>query len=270
MKTIVPGPVDFALADAQRENYKVTISTHPDLFSNSFSLWQDLNDSTAFYTSEVNSTIGSNETFDVCFQSQAYAGCQYTQCIKFYPASQKACTVHFEARLENDRLLVLTARPDGVGPFQYLWPDESTDASMIIQVQDDTTDIIAAVVVRDANGNEAALTQTIRIRNGMVDVCYFPINVASQLSVNAAASLAAGDLEIIYRDEQGVVWRSTGGLQPFDVMAVIENVASYGLSPASELAYKVTLSMRVLLTNEETGETKYFDGSHFVIPLSHP
>ena len=59
----------------------------------------------------------------------------------------------------------------------------------------------------DANGNVAELAQTIRVQDSIVDVCYYPINIASTPFTDLSADLAAGDVEIIYIDGDGVEWK---------------------------------------------------------------
>jgi hypothetical protein len=81
--------------------------------------------------------------------------------------------------------------------------------------------------------------------------------------------LAAGDMEIIHIDDAGAQWRSTVAIQPAESFAQINEMEYFGISPAGFPAYKVSLSLKVLLTNVDTGESRWFETSDLTLPLGH-
>jgi hypothetical protein len=271
LNTVKPGPIDFVLSDVERESYVVTVGTHPDLFMNGVSFWEDLNNPDTTYASTLVSTVSYQEGFNACFQSAVYAGCQYQQCIHFDPSTGVPCTVHIEAQvvLDSGRYVILTAKPDGVGPFQIQWADGPTSSSVVIPIQNLTTDIAVDVTVTDINGNSTELLQNVRLQDGIVDVCYYPISVSSTTLTDYSTALAAGDLEVIHIDEAGAQWRSTGAIQPAESFAQVNSVDYFSLSPGGFPAYKVSLSLKVLLTNVDTGESRWFETSDLTLPLGH-
>ena len=268
--TIQEGPVDFVLADTQRDSFQVSISTHPDLFTNGDSHWGDPSGAEIINSNAYNKTVGSEDFFDACFQSIVYAGCQYNQCVSFKPSTLIPCIAHIEAELEDGRYLVLTAVTEGTPPFQVQWEDGPTSPSIVVALGNSTQDVYAQVTVTDANGNLSELAQTIRVQDSIVDVCYYPLNITSTPFTDMSAALAAGDVEIIHRDADGVEWKSTLGAQTSDSFMQIHEVASYGVAPSGLPAYKVNLSVKVLLTNASTGESRWFESQDVVLPLSHP
>jgi len=268
--TINAGPIGLAPSDSERDSFNISISTHPDLFMNGVSYWEDLENSTLTYVSELNKTVGSTETFDACFQSSVYAGCQYNQCVHFKPATLIPCLLHIEAVVESGRYVVMTAVAEGTPPFKYEWADGPSEASEVVSVGTSMQDIYADVTVTDANGNRAELAQTVRFQDSIVDVCYFPINMTSTPFTDYSAALAAGDVEIIYRDTDGSEWRSTHAEQPAESNMQIKEVSYYGLSPNGLPTYKTSLSVHIQLTNSSTGESRWFDSDDIVLPLAHP
>lgn len=268
--TIRPGSVDLALSDQERDSFHITLGTHPDLFMNGYSYWEDLNNPAALFQSTFTRTLGYEDNLNVCFQSYAYTGCQYNQCLYFQPSTEKPCTAHLEAQLESARHLVLSVKPEGTAPFLIEWDNGETSSVKVVQIQDSVTAVYASVRVSDARGNRTDLSQTILIQNQAVDACYFPIDLESEKVHHASATLAAGDLEIIYLDPSGAEWRSTAGVQPELASATVSGVEYFGSSPFGDPAYKVTLSAHVLLTNAQTGEAKWFTSDQVVIPFSYP
>ena len=268
--TIKPGNIDFVDADQERDSFEIILSTHPGLFMNGFSYWQDSNSvpGTTFLA-EYGSVVGFDENLNVCFQSHAYTGCQYSQCISFDPKTLVPCLAHIEADLENDTLIRLVVQPEqGTPPFTYRWSNGFTTASMFLPLQNAISEVYANVTVTDALGNFTILSQTIRIQNGNVDACYFPISLKSEAIINSSLGFAAGKVEIIYRDENGIEWRSTSGQQSTGSSLIISEVEIYGLSPASQDAFKIGLSTIVELFNS-AGESMTLILQDAVIPLSH-
>ena len=268
--TIHEGPVDFVLADTERDSFQVSISTHPDLFSNGDSYWGDPSGAEIIYTNEYNKTVGSEDIFNACFQSVVYAGCQYNQCVYFKPSTLVPCITHIEAELLEGRYLVLNAVSQGTPPFQVHWSDGPTSLSTVVALGNSTQDVYAEVTVTDANGNVAELAQTIRVQDSIIDVCYYPINITSTPFSDLSGDLAAGDVEIIYIDGDGVEWKSTKGVQTSESSMLIHEVGLYGIAPSGLQAYKIDLSVKVLLTNASTGESRWFESNDVVLPLSHP
>jgi hypothetical protein len=113
------------------------------------------------------------------------------------------------------------------------------------------------------------LNQTLLIQDGFVDACYYPIELESIAFSNDAFALAAGNLEIIHRDESGREWRSTAGVQPVTSIAEVVSMEYYGDSPAGHKAYTITLRLSVELTDPETNETRIFESEDLVLPFGH-
>lgn len=270
LNTIRQGPVDFVLSDAERDSFAVSISTHPDVFLNGVSYWEDPGSSNFTYSSELTENIGSNEIFDICFQSIVYAGCQYNQCVYFTPSTLIPCIAHIEASVVDGRYVKLTVVPEGTPPFQIDWEDGPSTSSIVVAAASPVQDIYAQVTVTDANGNRAELMQTVRLDSTIVDACYYPIAIESHSFTDYSAGIAAGDLEVVHVDEAGSEWRSTKTIQPGESHAEIHEVSYYGLSPEGWPTYKAAMSIHVLLANSSTGETRWFDASDIVLPLSHP
>ncbi len=269
-QTIKPGNFDFVEADQARDSFEIILSTHPGLFISGFSYWHDLNVLDTTFFSEYGSVVGFGENLNVCFQSHAFTGCQYSQCISFDPKTLVPCLAHIEATLENDSLVRLVVQPEqGTPPFNYTWSNGFTTASMFFPLQNTNSEVFADVTVTDAKGNLTVLRQTIRIQNGNVDACYFPIALMSKAVVNLSPGFSAGKAEIIYIDENGIEWRSTSGQQANNAYMTISNVKFYGISPSNQDTYKIEFSTVVELFNIFTGESKTLVLQNAVIPLSH-
>ena len=268
-QTIRSGNVSLVPSDEEREGFHITLSTHPGLFMSGYSYWEDLNGPITFLDSYA-STIGYAENLNVCFQSLAYTGCNYSQCILFEPSTLVPCLAYIEADLENFRYLRLTVRPQGTPPFTFDWSDGFHSSSILMPVQDSLSEVYASVTVTDANGNQTELNQTIRIQNGIVDACYFPIELNSQPISDNSPFLSGGKMEISYTDASGEIWRSTAGLQDANSFVSIDQVDNYGLSPLDQQAYKTVLSLSVKLFNESTGEARTLVLQNASIPFSHP
>ncbi len=270
-QTIKTGPVPFVQSDLERDSFEITISTHPGLFMSGYSYWEDLNGPAATFLAEYESVIGFNEILNVCFQSLAFTGCQYSQCISFDPSTLVPCIAHIEAELENNSYVHLKVRPEkGTPPFQFQWADGSINSGIVLPLQGAESEVYADVKVTDALGNFTELKQTVRIQNGMVDACYFPISLISEPVNNASPYFAAGKAEIIYTDDLGDEWRSTGGVQPAQSSLTITDIAYFGLSPMDQATYKTQLNVIVELYNMTSGESRKLVLQNAVIPLSHP
>ena len=170
-------------------------------------------------------------------------------------------------RVDSNYVLI-TARPSGTPPFHIEWADGLTSSSIVVPIQDLAADIAIDVKVTDANGNSTELIQTVRMQNGIVDACYFPISLQSFPVTNQSPEAFSGDLKIVYVDEAGEKWKSTGGIQPLESIANINDVSYFGISPNEINTYKVNMPLRVLLTNESTGESKWFE-SDISLPLGY-
>ena len=268
--TIQTGPKEFVLSDLEVDSFAISLTTHPGLFMSGYSYWEDLNGSTTTFFHEFGSVIGYQENIDVCFQSLAYTGCQYTQCIHFDPTTLVPCLISIEPKLESPTYVSLSVRPEGTPPFQIEWFNESKASTIIIPVQDSVAEIYAGVTVIDALGNRSQLSQTIRVRDFAVDACYFPISMISTPIENSSASVIANRAEITYRDEAGELWSSSFGAQPANSTIFIDQVTSYGLSPQAQLAYLIEARITATLFHETTGESRVFQTQRLSIPLSHP
>lgn len=169
----------------------------------------------------------------------------------------------------NDRLVAFST-------LQYEYRGTShqangfTTASMFLPFQHATSEVYADVTVTDAMGNFTVLRQMIRIQNGNVDACYFPISLMSKAVFNSSPGFAAGKVEIVYRDENGIEWRSSSGLQSTSSSMTISDIELYGNSPSNQETYKTTLSAVVELFNSLTSESKILFLEEAIIPLSHP
>lgn len=268
-KTIHTGSLDYVGADVERQSFDILLSTHPGLFMSGHSYWTDLNILETFYLSDYGTQINYEEELEVCFQSLAFTGCNYSQCISFDPATLVPCLSYIEAELVDDRYLKLEIKPEGTAPFQVLWGNGSTAAGIIIPLQDPAAEVYADVTVTDANGNSSNLKQSVKISQGNVDACYFPIELSSTPSIDMSPEFAAGKVEIIYTDQAGEVWRSTAGVQT-NATFFISDISYYGLSPDDQPAYKTTLSVVAQLFNELTGESRQLVIQQAVIALAHP
>jgi hypothetical protein len=124
--------------------------------------------------------------------------------------------------------------------------------------------------VTDALGNNSELTQTIKVQNGVVDACYFPITLASTPVENVSSGVLADRVAISYRDDNGDVWSSTAGVQPPDARVIIDAVTPYGYSPYNQQSFLVDLRITALLYNQSTGESRLFETQQLAVALSHP
>lgn len=268
--TIQAGPKEFVLSDLEVDSFNISLTTHPGLFMSGYSYWEDLNGPTTTFLHEFGSVVGYQENIDVCFQSLAYTGCQYSQCIHFDPTTLVPCLISIEPKLETPDYVSLTVRPEGTPPFQVEWFNESTSSTIVVPVQGGVAQIYAGVQVTDALGNRSQLSQTIRVQDLAVDACYFPITLLSTPIENSSTSIVANRAEISYRDQDGVLWSSSLGVQPGNSKIYIDQVSTYGLSPDNQQAFLVDLAITAQLFNEVTGKSRLFQTQKLSIPLSHP
>lgn len=268
-QTIQVGKKEFVSSTEERKTYDILLSTHPGLFMSGYSFWADLNGNPSSFFHEYQSIAEYGDTVNVCFQSFAYTGCMYKQCVSFNPVTEIPCLVRLDARLENPRYLQLSVKPEGTAPFSVLWSNGSTSWNRVIPLQDSISEVYADVMVTDALGNRSVLSQTIRIQNPAVDACYFPIELTSNPHINENPEAFENRLVIIYVDEAGHTWSSLGKAQPQTSELTIDAIHYYGPSPASEVAYVVDVTADVLLTNEVTGESRTFRTERLSLALSH-
>ncbi|HSF88189.1 MAG TPA: hypothetical protein VLA46_02165, partial [Saprospiraceae bacterium] len=163
--TIHTGSKEFVLSDLEVDSFDISLTTHPGLFMSGYSFWEDLNGPSTTFFYEFGSVVGYQENIDVCFQSLAYTGCQYTQCIHFDPTTLVPCLISIEPKLETADYLSLTVKPEGTPPFQVEWFNDSTSSTIVIPVQGGVAQVYAGVQVTDALGNRSQLSQTIRIQD---------------------------------------------------------------------------------------------------------
>lgn len=269
LQTINLGSKEFILSHQQRDSFDIKLNAHPGLFMSGYSYWDNLNGTVNTYQAEYRDVVGYGESLNVCLQSLAYTGCQYNQCIYFNPSTLIPCITSIQPRLEDARTMILTVRPEyGTSPFTIEWFDGSTSSSIILPLQDSTVEIYAGVTVTDGSGNRSELNQTIRIQNGIVDACYFPISLVSTPVPNSFTGVNSGRVEINYTDENGVEWSSTSGVQPSESNMLINDVQYFEMSPLNQPAYKTELNMTVTLFNA-TGQSKVLQTQDASIALSH-
>jgi hypothetical protein len=268
--TIQTGPKEFVLSDLEVDSFDISLTTHPGLFMSGYSYWEDLNGPTTTFLHEFGSVVGYQENIDVCFQSLAYTGCQYSQCIHFDPTTLVPCLISIEPKLETPEYVSLTVKPQGTPPFHVEWFNDSTSSTIVVPVQGGVAQIYAGVQVTDALGNRSQLSQTIRVQDLAVDACYFPITLTSTPIENSAPGVVANRGEITYRDEDGVLWSSSFGAQPSNASIFIDQISPYGISPELQPAYLVDVTITALLYHESTGESRLFQTQRLSIPLSHP
>jgi len=268
-QTIKAGSKDFVLSHQERDSFEITMTTHPALFMSGYSYWENLNGPVTSFLAEYKDVVGYGEFLNVCFQSLAFTGCQYNQCIYFDPSTLVPCLVTIQPKLEDSRTLSLNIRAEqGTPPFSFEWFDGSTSPGIVLPLQDSSTVIYAGVRVIDALGNRSELNQTIRLQDGIIDACYFPISLISIPVPYVSSSFAADKVEIIYTDQNGVEWSSTSGIQPVNSNLSIGDVHYFGLSPLNEPAYKVVLNLSVRLFNA-AGDSKLLESQEMSIALSH-
>ncbi len=269
LQTIKTGSKEFLLSPAERDSFEITLNTHSGLFMSGYSYWEDLSDPDYTYQSEFKDVVGYGDFLNVCFQSLAYTGCQYSQCIYFNPATLVPCLTSIQAKLEDARTVSLTIRPEsGTPPYKTEWFNGSSNQSIILQIQDTAVDLYASVTVTDALGNRSELSQKIRVQDSIVDACYFPISLVSVPVTNTSSSVTSGKVEIIYTDDNGVEWSSTSGMQPSTSAMFISDVQFFGTSPMNQPSYKTQLNTSVTLFNA-AGESKVLEIEDASIALSH-
>jgi hypothetical protein len=264
------GEKSYVVSDVERDSFQVTLATHPGLFMSGYSYWEDLNQSSTTFFHEFQTSVGYQENINVCFQSLAFTGCNYSQCVYFQPPTMVPCLAYIEPIFENPRYISLNLKIEGTPPFQIQWFNESTSSNLVIPVQDTIGDIYANVKITDGLGNRTELNQTIRFQNGIVDACYFPVTLRSIPVENTLPELFADRVVIAHLDEHGVFWRSSAGIQPSESKLIINQIRTYELSPFGQPAYVVDLTVQAHLYNELTGESKMFKTNRLSIALSHP
>lgn len=267
--TIRPGTKLFVQSGTELDSFAVSLMTHPALFMSGYSFWEDLTVPSNSFFPEWQTTVGYQQLIDVCFQSQVYTGCQYKQCVVFNPATEVPCLSRIEPKLENPRYLSLRVKPTGTAPFTVLWSNGSAAQTIVIPLQDTVAEIYASVLVEDALGNRSQLAQMIRLQNDMVDACYFPIELSSELVVNGSIASRQNRVEIAYTDEDGVIWTTKDGIQKPDSKVVIEQVSYYGPSPSGQASFMVELTVDALLYDASSGLAKEFKSERLTLALSH-
>lgn len=267
--TIRIGEKNVVLSDQQLDSIGIQLSTHPGLFMSGYSYWQEHTGPASFFY-EYETVLAPEDDLNICFESLAITGCNYSQCIYFQPATQIPCLAYIEARFENDRHLILTIRPSGTPPFQYEWFTEAITQNIVIPIQDSISEVYATVKVTDSLGNRTQLSQTIKVQYGLVDACYFPIDLTSEVIENTSTSVYADNMEVVYTDETGTSWSTSGGIQPSASRVTIDAIQGYGLSPFDQPASLVDLTAKMMLYSEVTGEGRWFETQQLTIALSHP
>lgn len=269
--TIRNGNKDYVLSDAERLSYDIFLSTHPALFMSGYSQWNDLNLPGTSNELVYQCNIGYGQDLHVCFESVAISGCQYSQCIRFDPATITPCLSYIIPKIISPNFISLTAVPQGTPPFKFQWYGDSIDlnSTVILPLQDSMTEVFANVVVTDARGNRSALKQVIRISNGNSDPCYFPIHLESIPFTRMNAVDFADKVEISYRDEDGVEWRSIAGVQTPQSQFLIHQLSYFDDTHDGIPAYKTEVSFNADMYNTLTGEVRRLSTENAVIAVGY-
>ncbi|MEO6132054.1 MAG: hypothetical protein ABIQ02_09405 [Saprospiraceae bacterium] len=269
LQTIKTGQKDLVKSHQERDSFEITVNTQPGLFMSGYSFWQNLNGSITSQQVEFRDVVGYGEFLDVCFQSLAYTGCQYSQCIHFNPATLIPCIASIHAKYEDDQTVSVNVNPEmGTPPFRVVWFDSSTTQTVLLYHQDNKAEFYVGVTVTDALGNRAELNQSLRIQDAVIDPCYFPISLISTAVPNISSSTLDDKVEIIYTDEDGIEWSSSSGVQQMTPICVITDVQYFGLSPSHQPAYKVVLNVSVQVFNA-AGQAQLFQAQGATMALSH-
>jgi hypothetical protein len=253
------------------DSFNIHLTTHPGLFMSGISYWQDTVGNN-FYEHTYTTSVSEEQNMFVCFESFAYTGCHYSQCLSFDPQTIVPCISYIEPILESARYVSLGVRPSGTPPFTYEWYNGATSQNIVVALQDSfiLSELYAGVTVTDANGNKSTLSQIVRVQAGVVDPCYFPISLISTPVSYEAEQFLTDRVDLLYVDESGDFWRASGGMQLPGYEMSIESVEPYGVSPSGEDAFLMTCSVNALLYHELTGEAKVFTMPSMTIALSHP
>jgi len=255
--------------DASADSFQVSFSTHPGLFMSGYSYWQDASGPPQTFAPSYAQAVGPNAAIGVCFESFLYTGCQYSQCLYYRPAAGDPCQAYLEATWVDSGFVRLTVRPSGTAPFSYAWYYGQSTQSILVPVQQDVSELYASVEVHDALGNSTRLSQLIRIQDGVIDPCYFPIYVQAESVPRAYDQTHAGRAVIRYVEESGAEWTSYGVDQPAGSLVAITSSEMYERSPLGGPAYKVGIQLNVLLHNRLTGEDRWLVVPDGVIALGY-
>lgn len=269
LQTIKNGAKDFVLSHKERDSFEITLNTQPGLFMSGYSYWENLNGSVTTLDEQFQDVVGYGQFLNVCFQSLAYTGCQYNQCIYFNPSTLVPCLASIQAKYEDSTTVSLTIKPEsGTPPFQVQWFDETGTSSILLHHAESKAEFFVNVLLTDALGNRSELHQTIRVQGSIIDACYFPISLVSTPVPDFSPLNLNDKVEIIYTDENGIEWSSTSGIQPVSSFLNIGNVEYFGLSPANQPSYKTGLNLSVRLFNS-AGDSKSLEARDMTIALSH-
>ncbi|MGB3080653.1 MAG: hypothetical protein WBB31_16345, partial [Saprospiraceae bacterium] len=263
------GSKDFVLSHKERDSFEITLNTQSGLFMSGYSYWENLNGSVTTLNEQFQDVVGYGQFLNVCFQSLAFTGCQYNQCIYFNPSTLIPCLASIIAKYEDSTTVSLTIKPEsGTPPFQVQWFDETNAPGILLHHAESKAEFFVNVLLTDALGNRSELHQTVRVQDSIVDACYFPISLVSTPVPNYSSLNLNDRVEIIYTDENGIEWSSTSGIQPVTSYMNIGKVEYFGLSPANQPAYKTSLQLAVTLFNS-AGEGKLLEAQDMTIALSH-
>ncbi len=179
------------------------------------------------------------------------------------------CISHIEPVMESERFVTLTVVPQGTPPFNIQWFNDSTSNSILVYIQNNVVDLYAGVTVTDALGNRSELSQIVRVRDQLIDQCYFPISLSSVPVNYDNASYFADKVAITYRDENGVQWKSVKGVQPSNAHFTIHSVEYFDLFLNQYPSYKTHISFSVDLVDPVSGETRRLNVENAVIALGY-
>ncbi len=269
LQTIKSGSKDFVLSHTERDSFEITLNTQSGLFMSGYSYWENLNGAVMTLNEQFQDVVGYGQFLNVCFQSLAFTGCQYNQCIYFNPSTLIPCLASIQAKYEDSTTISLTIKPEsGTPPFKVQWYDETSTSSILLYHADSKAEFFVNVLLTDALGNHSELHQTVRVQGSIIDACYFPISLVSTPVPDFSPVNLNDRVEIIYTDENGIEWSSTSGIQPITSYINIGSVDYFGLSPANQSAYTTSLNVSATLYNS-AGDGKLLEAQDMTIALSH-
>ena len=267
--TIRPGQREYVNGNLPADSFLVNFSTHPGLFMSGYSYWENQNAPPLAFTPTYGHAVGGQSALEVCFESFQFTGCQYSQCVYFKPLTGTPCLAYIEAAWLDTGFVKLTVRPRGNGPFAYEWYHGQTTQSILVPIQTDMIDVLAGVTVRDSAGNSATINQLVRVQEGFIDPCFFPIDIQTEAIPADYGTAYADKTAVRMIDAAGHEWSSAAVDQPSDAYFEILSVTPYADSPAGAPAYTVEIAMRALLQDPATGETRWLQTERSTIALSH-
>ncbi|MEP6796084.1 MAG: hypothetical protein ABJB16_17270, partial [Saprospiraceae bacterium] len=133
LQTIKNGSKEFVLSHKERDSFEITLNTQSGLFMNGYSYWENQNGSVTTMNEQFQDVVGYGQFLNVCFQSLAFTGCQYNQCIYFNPSTLIPCLASIQGKYEDSTTISLTLKPEsGTPPFQIEWFGGTNTSSILL------------------------------------------------------------------------------------------------------------------------------------------